>query len=81
MELLGSLDLRCGSGAAGLQRLHLSAQRARTANVRRDIDLVVTCRELVVPLRDAWREALAGVTAAPARAVDLSTHVPVSVTA
>ena len=51
------------------------------ANIKRDVDRVVACRDLIVPLRDAWREALAGVTVAPARAVDLSTHVPVSVTA
>lgn len=82
MELLSSLDLTVWDGAAGLQSLYtyLHGELVR-ANVTRDIDRVVACRDLIVPLRDAWREALAGVTVAPARVVDLSTHVPVSVTA
>jgi flagellar protein FliS len=82
MELLSSLDLDVWDGAAGLQSLYtyLHTELVR-ANVRRDVAKVVACRELIVPLRDAWREALAGMSAAPARVVDLSTHVPVSVTA
>lgn len=58
MELLGSLKPELWSGAAGLGNLYtyLHTQLV-TANVRRDADLVVTCRELVEPLLDAWRQA------------------------
>lgn len=58
MELLGSLKPELWSGAGGLTSLYtyLHTQLV-TANVRRDADLVVSCRELVEPLLDAWRTA------------------------
>ncbi|MGD9957335.1 MAG: flagellar export chaperone FliS [Candidatus Nanopelagicales bacterium] len=58
MELLGSLKPELWSGAAGLGNLYtyLHTQLV-TANVRRDADLVATCRDLVEPLLDAWRQA------------------------
>lgn len=81
MELLTSLDVEIWDGAATLSSLYTYLHgELVTANVRRDVERVVACRELIVPLRDAWREALAG-TVAVARPVDLATHVPVSVTA
>jgi len=65
MELLGSLKPELWSGAAGLTNLYtyLHTQLV-TANVRRDADLVVTCRELVEPLLDAWRQAYESTAAA-----------------
>jgi flagellar protein FliS len=81
MELLTSLDTTVWDAAAGLQSLYAYLHgELVTANIRRDVDRVVACRELVVPLRDAWREALAGSAIAP-READLASHVPVSVTA
>jgi flagellar protein FliS len=82
MELLSSLDLTVWDGAAGLQSLYtyLHGELVR-ANVTRDVDRVVAVRDLILPLRDAWREALAGLTGMPAKPVDRSAHVPISVTA
>lgn len=67
MELLGSLKPELWSGAAGLGNVYtyLYTQLV-TANVRRDADLVVTCRELVEPLLDAWRQAYESTQAAAA---------------
>jgi flagellar protein FliS len=58
-ELRSSLDLTAWDGAPGLAQLYgfLFTQLIK-ANVRRDADLVVECRQMVEPLRDAWREAL-----------------------
>lgn len=69
MELLGSLKPELWSGAAGLTNLYtyLHTQLV-TANVRRDAALVATCRELVEPLLDAWRQAYDTTVAAAATA-------------
>ena|SRR5947209_16757145 len=57
-ELRGSLDVTAWDGAPGLAQLYgfLFSQLIK-ANVRRDAGLVAECREVVEPLRDAWREA------------------------
>lgn len=58
LELRTSLDLSAWSGAAGLSDLYrfLHAELI-TANLRKDAGRVVTCREIVEPLREAWRTA------------------------
>ena len=59
-----SLDRDQWSGAKGLGALyqHLYAQLV-SANVEQSADRVATCRELVTPLLDAWRQA--SITPAP----------------
>jgi len=66
-ELRGSLDVTVWDGAAGLAQLYgyLFSLMIK-ANVRADADLVVECRGLVEPLRDAWREALVATRTAAA---------------
>jgi flagellar protein FliS len=57
-ELLGSLDTQRWEAGAGLASLyHYMINELITANVKKDAQKVVACRELVEPLRDAWREA------------------------
>jgi flagellar protein FliS len=58
MELHSSLDQEVWDGAAGLAGLYgfLVSELIR-ANVRADADLAASCRALVEPLRDAWRQA------------------------
>jgi flagellar protein FliS len=58
MELHSSLDQSVWDGAAGLAGLYgfLISELIR-ANVRADADLAASCRALVEPLRDAWRQA------------------------
>lgn len=69
MELLSSLDTTVWDGAAGLASIYtyLHTQLV-SANVRSDAALVAECRGHVVPLRDAWRQALASLTGAAATA-------------
>lgn len=58
LELRTSLDLDAWDGAKGLSDLYTWLYgELVTANVRQDADLVATCRGLVEPLRDAWRQA------------------------
>ncbi|NJC71802.1 flagellar export chaperone FliS [Planosporangium thailandense] len=58
-ELRGSLDVTAWDGAAGLSQLYgFLLTELIKANVRGDADVAATCRALVEPLRDAWREAL-----------------------
>ena len=58
-ELRATLDVNVWDGAAGLAQLYgfLFSQLIK-ANIQRDPTLVTACREVVEPLRDAWREAL-----------------------
>jgi flagellar protein FliS len=58
LELRASLDLSTWSGAAGLAQLYtfLTTELIK-ANVRGDAARVATCRRLVEPLAEAWREA------------------------
>lgn len=72
LELRSSLDLDAWDGAAGLASLYgyLHSELVG-ANVGRDAVRVAAARDLVVPLRDAWRQAalqLVGASPAPAAA-------------
>jgi flagellar protein FliS len=58
MELRVTLDMDAWSGAQGLAGLYgFLLTELVGANVRGDADRVASCRALVEPLRDAWREA------------------------
>jgi flagellar protein FliS len=62
-ELLTSLDLKQWPGGASLAAVYRHVQTALIeANVNKDPVPVRACREMLVPLRDAWREA-AGIVA------------------
>jgi flagellar secretion chaperone FliS len=58
IELRATLNLDGWEGANGLAALYgwLLAEMIR-ANVKADADIAASCRTLVEPLRDAWREA------------------------
>ena len=68
LELRVSLKPELWSGAAGLAQLYgfLLTELVR-ANVSGDADRVASCRVLVEPLRDAWREAAMAAEPSPAR--------------
>lgn len=58
LELRTSLDITLWDGARGLSDLYTFLYgELVTANVKRDADRIATCRGLVEPLRDAWRQA------------------------
>lgn len=58
LELRSSLQLDVWDGAAGLSALYTYLHRELVgANVKRDAQRVAACRQLVEPLRDAWRTA------------------------
>ena len=60
LELRATLDVDAWAGAAGLAGLYgFLVTELIQANIQRDADKVATCRGLVEPLRDAWREAAA----------------------
>jgi flagellar secretion chaperone FliS len=60
MELQSSLNLSVWDGAAGLGAVYgFLLTELITANVRADADRAASCRELVEPLLDAWRKAMA----------------------
>jgi flagellar protein FliS len=64
MELRTTLDLSAWDGAAGLARIYaFLLGELIAANVHADVDRVVSCRELIEPLLDAWRQATAAVAA------------------
>jgi|SRR3954447_10817767 flagellar protein FliS len=66
LELRTTLDMEAWDGAVGLASLYsFLLTELIQANIRRDAEKVASCRTLVEPLRDAWREA-AAVTAGPA---------------
>jgi flagellar protein FliS len=66
LELRTSLDREKWDGAAGLSDLYTFLYDELVgANIGKDATRVASCREIVEPLRDAWREAaLAAATAA-----------------
>jgi flagellar protein FliS len=65
LELRVSLDMEVWDGADGLAQLYgFLLTELVQANIKGDAARVATCRNLVEPLRDAWREA-ALVTSAP----------------
>ena len=58
LELRTSLDTTLWDGARGLSDLYTFLYgELVTANVKRDADRIASCRGLVEPLRDAWRQA------------------------
>jgi len=58
-ELRATLNVEAWDGAPGLAQLYgFLLKELITANVRGEAERVATCRALVEPLRDAWREAL-----------------------
>ena len=60
LELRTTLDLDAWSGAPGLANLYgFLLTELIGANVGRDADRIASCRSLIEPLRDAWREAAA----------------------
>jgi flagellar protein FliS len=67
LELRTTLDVEAWSGAPGLASLYgFLLTELIQANVKRDADKVASCRALVEPLRDAWREAASLAAATPA---------------
>ena len=62
-ELLVSLDLTQWAGAPTLAALyrHIKGELV-IANVNKDSAPLIACKQLLVPLRDAWREAAGIVT-------------------
>ena len=64
LELRTSLDVDAWSGGPGLASMYgYLLTELIGANIARDADRVQTCRTLVEPLRDAWREAAAAAAA------------------
>jgi flagellar protein FliS len=58
LELRTSLDLDAWDGAAGLADLYTYLHTELVgANLDKDTTRVTTCREIIEPLRDAWRDA------------------------
>jgi len=58
LELRTSLDVKGWDGAAGLAALYTWIfSELVAANVKRDAARIATCRGLVEPLRDTWRQA------------------------
>ena len=58
LELLAALEQGTWSGGAGLAQLYVwMVRHLVSANINQDTGALAHCRELVTPLRDAWREA------------------------
>jgi flagellar secretion chaperone FliS len=67
LELRTTLDLDAWAGAPGLASLYgYLLTELIGANIARDADRVATCRAIIEPLRDAWREAAILASANPA---------------
>lgn len=67
LELRTSLDIAAWEGAPGLAELYgFILTELIGANVNADGARVASCRTLVEPLRDAWREAAFMLAAVPA---------------
>jgi flagellar protein FliS len=67
LELRTTLDVDAWSGGPGLASLYgFLLTELIQANIKRDADKVASCRALVEPLRDAWREAASLAAAGPA---------------
>jgi flagellar protein FliS len=79
-ELRGTLDLTAWEGSAGLSQIYgFLLTELIKANVRGDADVAASCRGLVEPLREAWREALHLTRAADAAAASAAGAVPARV--
>jgi flagellar secretion chaperone FliS len=65
LELLSSLQVDAWEGGPRLAALYrwLHAELL-TANLRKDVGRVGSCRQVVEPLRDAWRQAAASLSTA-----------------
>jgi flagellar protein FliS len=64
MELRISLDVEAWSGAPALANLYgYLLTELIGANIAQDAERVASCRTLVEPLRDTWREAAAAAVA------------------
>jgi flagellar protein FliS len=58
LELRTSLNLDAWDGAAGLADLYTYLHTELVgANLHKDTTRVTTCREIIEPLRDTWRQA------------------------
>jgi len=58
LELRATLDEDAWAGAAGLAQIYeFVVNELITANIKADVDRIVSCRSLVEPLLDAWRQA------------------------
>jgi flagellar protein FliS len=58
LELLASLEQGAWSGGAGLAQLYVwMVRHLVNANINQDTGALAHCRDLVTPLRDAWRDA------------------------
>jgi flagellar protein FliS len=67
LELRTTLDVDAWAGAPGLAGLYsFLLSELIQANIKRDPDRVASCRSLIEPLRDAWREAALAAATTPA---------------
>lgn len=67
MELLGALDQDAWSGGPALGSIYVFlTNELLTANLHQDAAKVQACIDLVVPLQDAWRQAVS-LAAGPAQ--------------
>jgi flagellar secretion chaperone FliS len=67
LELRTTLDVDAWDGAPGLASLYgYLLTELIQANIKLDADKVATCRAIIEPLRDAWREAAVLTMAIPA---------------
>jgi flagellar protein FliS len=58
LELRATLDDEVWAGAAGLAQIYeFVVNELIAANIKADVDRIVSCRSLVEPLLDAWRQA------------------------
>ena len=63
LELRVTLDVDAWEGAPGLASLYgFVLTELIGANIKRDADRVASCRTLLEPLRDAWRDAASAST-------------------
>jgi flagellar secretion chaperone FliS len=63
LELRVTLDVEAWDGAPGLASLYgFVLTELIGANIKRDADRVASCRYLLEPLRDAWRDAASAST-------------------
>ncbi len=67
IELLSSLQVDAWEGGPRLASLYnwLIAELVQ-ANVKLDTNRISSCRQVVEPLRDAWRRAAASLAGSPA---------------
>jgi flagellar secretion chaperone FliS len=64
LELRSSLDTTAWSGAPALEQLYTFVHTELvSANVEKSASRIVSCRVLIEPLRDAWRQAATGAAA------------------